>query len=297
MSNKGFKSARHSAIQFVKTFASDKSFATQASVKERLITSIKDLHALGYKIKNINNLQPKHIEKLVSHWQEKELSTGSIKNRMSDFRLIAKTTGRTHLVESKNKAYEIPDRSFIPTSNKATKEFDVNKFNNEKYLKASLELQKQFGLRREECLKIKPEQALKTNSSGESYLKLNSSWTKGGISRIIPITNPAQLEAIKAAQNLVGNKSMIPQDKSYYQHRRHYEYITRENGYKNLHGLRHAYAQKRYVELTGWKSPIDGGPNRNSLSKEQKISDGIARQTISEELGHSRASITKNYIG
>lgn len=64
-----------------------------------------------------------------------------------------------------------------------------------------------------------------------------------------------------------------------------------------MHGLRHAYAQTRYRELTGWECPINGGPLRKDLNSFQKELDNQARLVISQELGHSRVSITKNYIG
>ena len=62
-----------------------------------------------------------------------------------------------------------------------------------------------------------------------------------------------------------------------------------------MHGLRHAYAQKRYFELTGHKSPICGGPK--PASRQEKELDLIARKTISQELGHARVQITRAYLG
>ena len=80
--------------------------------------------------------------------------------------------------------------------------------------------------------------------------------------------------------------------------------MTRSHNLKNLHGLRHAYAQKRYEEITnletngnGWKSPINEGLLKKDMTFEQKKIDLFARQIISQELGHSRIAIVKNYIG
>jgi hypothetical protein len=64
-----------------------------------------------------------------------------------------------------------------------------------------------------------------------------------------------------------------------------------------MHGLRHAYAQQRYEELTGWKSPIAGGPSSNSLSPEQRDQDHQARLIISRELGHERRQVVSVYLG
>ena len=64
-----------------------------------------------------------------------------------------------------------------------------------------------------------------------------------------------------------------------------------------MHGLRHQYAQQRYLALTGWPCPHDGGPKGNALTEEQKRIDKQARLMISKELGHERLSIVNIYCG
>jgi hypothetical protein len=64
-----------------------------------------------------------------------------------------------------------------------------------------------------------------------------------------------------------------------------------------MHGLRHAYAQERYRELTGWPAPAAGGPTVKALTAEQRTIDRQARLTISQELGHEREQITSIYLG
>jgi hypothetical protein len=76
-----------------------------------------------------------------------------------------------------------------------------------------------------------------------------------------------------------------------------YEGNTRRAGLSHMHGLRHAYAQNRYEELTGWKSPAGGGPHSKSLTLEQREFDRQARLTISRELGHERTAVTNAYLG
>ena len=86
--------------------------------------------------------------------------------------------------------------------------------------------------------------------------------------------------------------------------RYYYDRVTRQHDLYHLHGLRHAYAQRRYHEIVKektqddvWNCPITGGPKRSQLSIEQKRIDIIARTIVSHELGHSRVAIVKNYIG
>lgn len=62
-----------------------------------------------------------------------------------------------------------------------------------------------------------------------------------------------------------------------------YEGNTIRAGLSNMHGLRHAYAQK---------CPAAGGPKSKALTPEQREADQGARLTISHELGHEREAIT-----
>jgi hypothetical protein len=64
-----------------------------------------------------------------------------------------------------------------------------------------------------------------------------------------------------------------------------------------MHGLRHAYAQARYEELTGWPAPLVGGPTRNELTREQRERDREVRLEISKEMGHGRIQIMVTYLG
>jgi len=47
-----------------------------------------------------------------------------------------------------------------------------------------------------------------------------------------------------------------------------------------MHGLRHAYAQQRYQEITGWKSPAAGGPQSSQLNAENKKTDRLCRYLV-----------------
>jgi hypothetical protein len=68
-------------------------------------------------------------------------------------------------------------------------------------------------------------------------------------------------------------------------------------GLDHLHGLRHAYAQARFLELTGLACPVTGGPHREELTPAQREDDFEARLIISAELGHTREAITVAYLG
>ncbi len=155
----------------------------------------------------------------------------------------------------------------------------------------SLELQQAFGLRREEAIKLSPSYA----DRGDR-LVLKDSWTKGGKAREIPVRTPEQREVLDRAHRLAGRGSLIPPAKSYRQQLRIYERHTANAGLSKLHGLRHAYAQRRYQELTGWQAPAAGGPRAETLAAEQRALDRQARLVVSQELGHDREQVTAVYL-
>jgi integrase len=163
------------------------------------------------------------------------------------------------------------------------------------YLKVSVELQRLFRLRREESLKIKPHLADKGKE-----LSLQPSWCKGGRGRVVPILTSEQRYWLDKAKEIAGQSfnSLIPPDKNYIRYRYLYDKTVQNVGLRNLHGLRHAYAQRRYKELTGWEAPSNGGPTSKQLTSEQKEIDHHARMLLTEELGHGRLSITyTTYLG
>lgn len=84
-----------------------------------------------------------------------------------------------------------------------------------------------------------------------------------------------------------------------------YHEVIEKMGLSKCHGLRHAYAQQRYHEITkcydkagkGLICPIQGGRTNKELSSLEKYWNQTARELISQELGHSRLSIKKIYCG
>ena len=252
-----------------------------------------ELHELGYRGMNSHSLKPKHVEALVGRWLENEVAAGTIKNRMAAFRWWARKVNRQNVVARSNDHYGIPNRIFVTNVNKAKTvlEVDLAKVRDE-HVRMCLELQQAFGLRREESIKFIPSYA-----DQKDHLTLKPSWTKGGKARTIPVRTPRQREVLDRARRLAGKGSLIPSARNYVQQLRIYEGNTTRAGLSKMHGLRHAYAQRRYEALTGWKSPAAGGPTSKSLSSEQRKLDREVRLIISRELGHERIQIVSVYLG
>ena len=239
------------------------SFKTRVGRERQSSAIANQLHDLGFRQMKVTSLKQKHVQALVDHWLGQNLSPGTIKNRMSCLRWWAEKVNRRAVVAGSNEFYGIPDRQFVSDQSKAKDlaEEQLGQVRDE-YIRMSLLLQKAFGLRREEAFKIQPRWA-----DRGKHLHLKASWTKSGRGR------------------------------TYVQQMRIYERHTANACLSRMHGLRHAYAQQRYLELTGWPSPHAGGPTKKELTLAQQQTDQQARLTISKELGHVREQITAVYIG
>lgn len=271
----------------------DGSYGTQAQ-RERVLTLIANqLHELGFRRMKAQSLKPKHIEALTQHWLTTGCAAGTMKNRMSAIRWWARKVNKQNVVARSNDHYGLPRRQYSGSASKATTiEKDQLERVTDPYVSLSLELQREFGLRREEAIKIRPQLA----DNGE-VLWLKPSWTKGGREREIPIRTKVQRQLLEKARQLAGKGSLIPSHKTYVQQLRLYEGQCIRAGLSRMHGLRHTYAQRRFEELTGFKAPAAGGPKRQDLTEDQRALDKKARAIISEELGHNREAITVVYLG
>jgi len=271
----------------------DGSFSTQATRSRILDLSANQLHALGYRHMQATSLKPKHVEALIAHWREQGAKTGTLKNRLSALRWWAQKVNRESIIARDNTAYAIGSRKYVAEQSKA-QTLDQGKLAKieDAHVRMSVRLQAAFGLRREEAIKFQPVYAMQGD-----HIQLKSSWTKGGRPRTVPITNNGQRRVLEEAKALARGGALIPPHLNYVQQLHRYEKQTAKAGLSRLHGLRHAYAQRRYHELTGKACPAAGGLPSKQLTTEQRVLDQQARLTISNELGHAREAISAVYLG
>ena len=269
------------------------SHGTQAARENILLQAANTLHDLGYRKLRPEGLKPKHVDALVTHWLTQELSPGTIKNRLSHVRWWAGKVDKPAVVARDNDHYQVDRRVFVTGEDK-TRRLDAEQLAKitDHHTRMSLRLQAAFGLRREEAIKFSPSYADKGDK-----IVLKASWTKGGKAREIPVRSEDQRHLLNDIRQFAGRGALIPANKNYYQQMRTYERNTIKAGLDKNHGLRHAYAHTRYEELTGWKCPAAGGPDRRALTPEQQKLDNEARQIISRELGHERTAIVSVYCG
>jgi hypothetical protein len=288
--------AKHRLKQSIYTLLShhkDGSYETQDARQHVLYQAGREFWEGGYQLSNVHGLKQKHIYYLNERWKENGLSNATIKNRNAHLRWLAEKFNKPRLMPSNNEL-GIGKRKYVTKDNKAIElnSIDFKKITN-RYIYVQLHLQRYLGLRREEAMKIKPHRA-----DRGTYLMLEASWCKGGRARIVPILTPDARFWLAEAKKLATapEQSLIPPKKKYIQHRRLYDSQVNRAGIHHAHGLRHAYAQERYKTLTGWDCPKQGGATSRQLTDEQKAIDLRARLFISEELGHSHASILAIYI-
>ena len=255
----------------------DGSFSTQATRSRMLDLIANQLHELGYKHMQARSLKPKHVDALVSLWKDQSIGVGNFKNRLSALRWWANKVGKGDIVASDNKAYDIGNRRYIGEASKATylDERQLEKVS-DPYVRLSLRLQSAFGLRREEAIKFSPNYAIKGD-----HIKLKASWTKGGRARTVPIRNDAQRQLLENVRTLAKGGALIPPERNYVEQRNRYDRQVRTAGIEKPHGLRHAYAQRRCEELTGWKSRLAVAQRRNpSLSINARVIRARTRQSL-----------------
>jgi site-specific recombinase XerC len=271
----------------------DGSFSTQATRSRILDLVASQLQALGYRRMQPRSLKPKHVDALVAHWQDQGISIGTLKNRLSALRWWAKKVNKPSIIAKDNDVYGIGKRDNVARKSKALK-LDEMKLSaiSDQHVRLSIRLQAAFGLRREESIKFSPSYAMQGD-----HIKLKPSWTKGGRARLVPIRNDEQRQLLDEVKAFAKGGSLIPAQLNYVQQLNRYQRQLRNAGMTKLHGLRHAYAQQRYLELTGWQAPVAGGPTSKQLTPEQLEPDNDARVIVSHELGHARVEIAMVYLG
>ena len=292
MSNHHLRQSFLSAISHNK----DGSHATQAARQHTLINACKELKECGFRDVKAEKLSLKHANALVKHWENKGIASATIKNRMSHIRWAYDKFGRGHTLPNTNDTQSLKIERRISEPNEVNRAKELSKYPQIEKLsereQMALKLQRAFGLRREESLKIRPEQADKGDK-----IALNASWCKGGRYREVPIRTDEQRKLLEEAKAIAGKGSMIAPEKTYKQAIQVMDNKLSDLKIDNQHGFRHAYAQQRFKEISGYECPKNGGLTRKEMTPEQRAFDDKCRLEVSKELGHNRIDVTKKYLG
>ena len=257
-----------------------------------------------FKLAKLENLKLKHINHLVEKWTKEEKSISTIKNRVSQLRWVAEKMGKQNMIPHKNSDLGIKDRRHDYNSDRAWTPSQEFKANLTKGSALHVDLMREFGMRFREAATFRPNENVHQNKIDV----ING--TKGGRDREVPIINERQRDLIDRVKEYVDSKrqdSLIPQGMSF---KKWEDSVRNEQAQQGMtkdgvgtpHGLRHAYAQQRYEQLTGWKPPAylsdaNRADLRASFDQADKNADIEARRQISAELGHGRVDVVSNYVG
>jgi hypothetical protein len=163
---------------------------------------------------------------------------------------------------------------------------------------ATVEVARALGLRFKEASLLNARVAL---GQVKKYGRVNiTAGTKGGrghrVDRWVPVSGRAVGCLVRAAEAQGTGRNLIPSDlswKQWYSHVHHvWAAVRNVYGLKKIHDLRAAYACDRYRQLTGSVAPVIAGKRIADRS-----TDRVARQTIAQELGHTRIGVVDSYIG
>lgn len=277
------------------------SHATRDKRADVLYAGFKLLREQGYKLDSVQSFRGKHMEVLAKAWEERGLSSSTLQNNLSTFRIFAGWIGKAGMVERTDK-YVSPgaaSRSSINTQDKSWTAAGVDVAAKLAEVAAKdarvglqVALQAIFGLRAREAMQLRPHVADKG-----PYLALTVG-TKGGRDRVVPIDTPEKRELIDRAKTFAASKLASTSDpnRTLAQAKNHYYHVLRACGITRAdgitgHGLRHGYANDRYEQIAGQPSPVRGG------TAPDPDTDQAARLEVAEELGHSRESVTTHYLG
>ncbi|MET6757025.1 phage integrase N-terminal domain-containing protein [Pseudoalteromonas sp. NCIMB_1079] len=95
--------------QMVNDTHRESSFSTRATRSKVLNLAAKQLLKHGYRLKDPSGLKTKHINHLVTRWQDEGLAAKTIKNRMAALRWIAEKIGKPNICSRSNDDYGIQE--------------------------------------------------------------------------------------------------------------------------------------------------------------------------------------------
>ena len=274
------------------TRSGEGSFGTRALRQRGLQAMATELNGLGFRLPEARSLKGKHVGALVGHWKAGGISDQTIRNRLTWLRWWAYQVGKPGLLPKDNDTYGLAERGRYSGNRAKRLEGPALERVNDPRVQLALKLEAAFGLRREEALKFRPVLADRGNR-----IALKASWCKGGRYREIPIVHEKQRALLDEVRALVGDGSLIAPGQNYFQAMKNYENQLLRAGIGNAHGYRHAYAQWRYKQLTGWACPAAGGRSADNMTPSEQARDRAARIEVSHELGHSRLDVTDTYLG
>lgn len=278
---------------------------------------VKALRHLQYGVSKWKNVSKKHVGEVVEYWKEhKRLSAATIKEYLTGVRIAAKHYKNMAVAGSTNAEFGIENQVYVTNKDKSLAEDHYSRVLenlksgtlDQQRIAAQLELQRTLGMRLEESAKFDPNRDVRFNGQVDI-----ADGTKGGKPRFISTVSPEARAAIEYARSRVSPKGNTMNPEKSEKQWRNYVYnqlrklgITRKESGASCHGNRHAYAQTRYTEMTGFPPPCCFPSKEAFRENAEKTAgndwvklDQDARQVLLGEMGHGprRGQTVSVYLG
>ena len=283
---------------------------TTEAAGEALRTIFRLLVKLGYRLEDPRNISEKHIKALCTEWHRLKRSPKTIQNYLSHLRIFCGWVGKKGSV--KDVYYYLPHVSKedlrVVTVTKRSKSWAKVGIDVGAKVAEAMALdwrfglmimaQVAFGLRLFEVLQMQPWKCDK----GDKFAAYK---TKGGRPRDIDIDTPVQRAVMDFIKSKIGKKDHLGWSVqtdgsagSLKYSRRRYNYLMVKIGINKAmaevtgHGLRAQFAENAAL-LRNLIPPTLGG----TPGQMRRDDLDVIRMQISEQIGHSRISITGAYYG
>jgi len=289
---------------------------TRALAHETLFGFVRALHAGGRHVQHLKSLNADHAAWLAQSWIDKGLAATTLRQRMTALRKLYAWIGKPSATDRAQALLDkLPENRrrvrYVASASKSWSEHGIDV--HEAIVRADrldprfglmLRMIAAFGLRRSEVLQCRPWVADRGTA-----LRIFPGEAKGGRPREIPIESAWQREILDLVKSKIGKTDSMgwdidAQGKSL-RHNARLKYgkaryarcmraigVTRENIGTTGHGLRAEYAENIAL-LQGVVPPTLGG------AADQMATDDLSAKLrhVSENLGHSRESVTGAYYG
>lgn len=283
---------------------------SMSAAKESLRASFRLLLTTGHALENPRNIGERHIHVLCREWYNLDRKPKTIQGNLSQLRIFCGWIGKKGLV--KDIYSYLPDvprgQLRVNTVARMSKSWAEMGIDVAAKVRESMDMdwrfgfmlmaQVAFGLRRMEVLQMQPWK----NDKGDKFAAYK---TKGGRPRDVDIDTPVQRAVLDMIKEKIGKTetlgwstrtngkpASLKYSKRRYNHLMERIGITREISEVTGHGLRAQFAEN--AALLRGLIPMTLGGTGGQMERDNL---DLTRLQISEQLGHSRKSITTAYYG
>lgn len=252
MQNAGMNALKEAQYSF-------KTVATNTGHFQQFVTFIRE--ELG--LKDLKEVEKPHVvafaEQLKDRLNNAEISASTAQNRLSAVNVVMALARQDHACHvNPVRDAGLASRTFVATESKTVSiiQHEQAKAQVPERLAVQLDLQRELGLRFKESALFNAKQALtQLNKSG--LIKIENG-TNGNRSREIPVTNDRQVVLLHTAAALQGqHRSLVPISNNLNEYTQQCYQALQQTSLKGFHCERHTYANNRYEQLVGVKSPVE----------------------------------------